>query len=91
MDKIAFDDDEYLFLGWHSPSWWFKWVSFVASLISLLLALYLLYRVHVLGSALSLIHTARAQQIPRELFFSKPDTNLENNMGNDSVTSGIVI
>ena len=58
MDKIGFDDDEYLSLGWHSPSWWFQWISFVGSLISLLLAL--LYRVHVLGSALSIIHTARA-------------------------------
>jgi len=72
MDEIGFDDDEYLSLKWHSPSWWFKRVSFVASLISLLLALYLLYRVHVLGSALSIIHTARAQQMPRELLFSKP-------------------
>jgi len=94
MQQVIYDSSFYNLIdpGFDSYQWWLRWITIGLAAISFLLALYLLYRVRIMASALAMLHTTQAYataDVPDVLKYGMSGKGLvkeEIQMGNATVT-----
>jgi len=72
LDELRSGNAEYLSTSsWDKPDFYFKWISFICSLIALMIGLFLCYKVRIILAALALVKGSNAQNLmlPTALVF----------------------
>ena len=89
MQQVIYDSSFYDLIdpGFDSYQWWLRWITIGLAAVSFVLALYLLYKVRMMASALAMLHTQAyaTEDVPDVLRYGMSEKGLvkeEIQMGN---------